>query len=695
MPKKLKRVLSVLLAIILLAGVIGCGQNNQPSPAQTQEKATEAPGTTAAATEAATTAAAETTTAATTAAASAKKQEQATVTTEPPPKPSKYQQAPMLDSKGLPPVDERLPEDPLVVRPYEKVGVYGGTWRQTVEVGLRIHAMAGLGFYDGRGFLVWNEDKTQIIPNLASKVELSADGTTYTFTLRKGLKWSDGEPMTTDDVLFWFEAVETNPTLNPGYENATIKIIRVDVVDDVTFSFVYNAPNPMQYYSFASYQWTVQFLPKHYLSQFHPGYAKDAESKASAAGFDNWNGYFNDRNDYMINPDRPTMSPWVLQNEGAAASQLFYERNPYYWAVDTAGNQLPYIDSCIINVVQSPDMVRMKAIAGEFELTSAGIINSFIDYPLFAENMGSGNYTVRLSEFAEPNAMNIHVNIAHKDPDVRAVFGNVKFRQALSYSLNRDKIIATNFTVGPIKSVKRNFSPYPGSPYFDEKWSSAYTEYDIGKAIALLDEIGLGETNAQGFRLLPNGNELTMIIDVPTFDPSWIDVGIMIADCFKEVGINASANSLDPSLWGERKLANDFDCTIFTGGGGFATMSLGDINDYTGYRGADWPNTFQQGFIVNREAKEGEIEMEVPPEIERLWELGRAIVTEPDEVKQETLLKEVFQIHKDNLYILGISTRPPAPYLVKNNMKNVPPLDVDWAFGCTGHGRPAQYFIED
>ena len=80
------------------------------------------------------------------------------------------------------------------------------------------------------------------------------------------------------------------------------------------------------------------------------------------------------------------MTPWMLVTKGAGASQLIFERNPYYWAVDTEGNQLPYMDTCVINIVESADITKMKAISGEFEVAVASIMENFADYPLYAEN---------------------------------------------------------------------------------------------------------------------------------------------------------------------------------------------------------------------------------------------------------------------------------------------------------------------
>ncbi len=246
--------------------------------------------------------------------------------------------------------------------------------------------MASIGFYSGRGLVVNSVDKKEIIPNIATSVDISPDSKVYTIVLRKGLKWSDGQPMDTKDVNFWWKSIATNKTITPSqteWEGVTLNII-----DDVTFEMKFSTAKPLQLNAMAEYQWNAYFAPEHYLKQFHPDYANADElaKKAKDAGFDDWGKFFVDRNDYQNNPDLPTMTPWMLVTKGAGASQIIFERNPYYWAVDTAGNQLPYMDTCVMNIVESADITKMKAISGDFEVAVASIMENFSDYPLYAEN---------------------------------------------------------------------------------------------------------------------------------------------------------------------------------------------------------------------------------------------------------------------------------------------------------------------
>ena len=658
MLKNARKVLVLLMsAVMLLAILASCGTND-PAPPPADAPAGEA-------------------------------------VTEEPPVPSNFQQAPMLDGLDLPPVDERLPVNPLVVEPWERIGTYGGTWNKVVTLGHRAHALAAIGHYEGHGLVVWDIEMREVIPNIVSSFEMSADATSITFTLREGLRWSDGHPMTTADVLFWFEAQGSHPDVNPGWEGAAIRIDRVDVVDDITFTFVYNVPNPLAIYDLAWNQWNAQFLPQHYMYQFHPDFDDGAIERASAAGFDNWVGYFNDRADRQINPDLPTMAPWVLQTDGAIATVLIFERNPFFWAVDTAGNQLPYIDNVIIDIVETADIVLMRAVAGDIDMQIAQL-DPFTNFPFLMEHADQAGYQVHTSEIPEPNVFSIFLNLAHHNPYKREIFQSVDFRHALSYALNRESIIATHLTVGPVSSTPRNFTPAAGGQFYDPEWSAANTTFDQDRANQLLDGLGLDNRNAAGIRLMPNGEPLTMTLDVPNFVPEWIDFGIAVADNWQDVGIGVTANSLDPPLWSERRDANDFDVTAMGSSGGFATLSLGEVNAWTGFRGVEWTTSFMQGFQINHAALEAgaDVEpMDVPEEIQRLWYLGAAVGLEPNEARRMQILDEIFQIHKDNLFVLGIGTRLPAIFIVSDNMHNVPHLIWDWPFGVGGHGRPSQYFF--
>jgi peptide/nickel transport system substrate-binding protein len=606
----------------------------------------------------------------------------------------KYKQAPILNNKNLPPVDQRLPADPLVITPVGNIGKYGGMWRQSVLIDHKEQTMAYSGYYEGRNLVVWSIDHKEIIPNLASSYTISPDGKDYTFVLRRDLKWSNGDPFTTEDIRFWFEDYYSVSDLyqGPGL-NGTIEI-----KDPITFVIHFNGPNPLFIYTMAWYTQGLGiniefFYPDEYLKKFHKKYNNNVDAEARAAGFSGWQEYFRAKRNYIDNAELPTMSPWMLTTKDPSAATMVFERNPYFWAVDTAGNQLPYIDTVQVNIVGSPDVAKMRGVAGEEDMQISTIMENFSDYPLFAENVGTGNYKVFTSFPAEPNAMNIHINSQPKDAGKRAIMGKADFRKALSLALNRENIINVSFSVGPQKSTPRNFAPYPGSNYLDLEMANNYAQYDSARANSMLDALGLNRKNAAGKRLLPDGRVLTLVIDVPTYADDWINIGTQIAECWQAVGLDVSARAIAPSQWDQRVQSNDYDVSVMTGFGGFAVPSPSEINAYTGYNNYDWPVAYQVGNIIWRTTG-GKDGFEPDADIKRLWELGSAAVVEGDSAKRDALIKDIFSIHKKNQYVLGIGTRLPFLYIVKNTMHNVPPLEVGYVMGAGGHGRSSQYYLD-
>lgn len=590
-----------------------------------------------------------------------------------------YSEAPMLAAKvasgELPAVKERLPENPLVIEA-ETIGVYGGNWVQNLPWDNRSAAMEDAGDYAGNCLLYKVDNGGNYVGNLASEWTANEDYTAFTFTLRKGLKWSDGEPFTTQDFKFYLDYQQYLDPDDPEAKLGTDKYATatMEIADDYTFTITFTERQPFYYTEMASNSNGRIFYPAHYMKQFFKGTA-DAETlqaNLDALGFSDWKSMFEDRVDRSINPDLPSMAPWILKTDTSAATQVVWERNPYYWAVDAEGNQLPYIDTMTWNIVETTDVAKMMAIAGEFDMGYAALFENTSDYILFAQYAEEQGYTIKTLEWDEPGAMNIHINHAHRNEAKRAIMETQDFRKAMSYAINRDEIIAAMLTVGPFVSEKRNFSPSVGSAWYDESWSSANTEYDVDKANELLDGLGLTARGSNGYRLLPDGSEFVMVIEVPTFSDDWINYGNMLATCWQKVGLNVTARAIAPSLWGELMTANEYDITIFTGGGGMGALTRTTINDYTGFAYFDWPLRYMSGNLIWRDNPEAEGAVEPDENVKKLWELGQTLYNTTDPAEQEALLQQIFQIHKDQLYILGIGNRLPSLMLVKNYMRNVP-----------------------
>jgi len=253
--------------------------------------------------------------------------------------PKKFGEAPALaelvKSGKLPPVEQRIPEEPMVVKPLQSIGRYGGTWRRAFtgpgdsENGNRIVSTDKILFWDYTG--------TKVMPCIAKDYKVSDDGKVVIIFLRKGMRWSDGQPFTADDFVFWYEDIYLNkdiqPTPNPDFM-VNGKPGRQYKRDDYTVVFEFPEPNYLFVDILAGStamgggQATQQhngrtmgaYMPAHYLKQFHPKYvAKDElDKKVKALGFDGWVSLIKNRWDWRLNPELPVVGPWIAERARAS-----------------------------------------------------------------------------------------------------------------------------------------------------------------------------------------------------------------------------------------------------------------------------------------------------------------------------------------------------------------------------------------
>jgi len=207
--------------------------------------------------------------------------------------------AELVEQGKLPPVEERLPEAPPVLEPFEEIGEYGGTirdcgkswWPKTYEPLVRC-----------------DKDRRELRPNVAKSWEISDEGRIFTFYLRKGMKWSDGEPFTAEDIMFWFEDIICNEELHPVFHpwlEIGGKRGTVEKIDDYTVRFRFQEPYGYFINVVANCD-ILPYAPKHYLVQFHPKYTPEEELNkiVREEGFDFWYQLFHQKWDWeeTVNP---------------------------------------------------------------------------------------------------------------------------------------------------------------------------------------------------------------------------------------------------------------------------------------------------------------------------------------------------------------------------------------------------------
>lgn len=612
----------------------------------------------------------------------------------------RYREAPMLadlvKQGKLPPVQERLPLRPMVVTPVEKIGTYGGTWRMVMLGPTGTGHPSALMFNDGLVKFAPNSE-TVVKPNFAERVETVESGRSFVFHLRKGAKWSDGTPFTADDVMFWYEDILLNKDLTPTISRWLIiddKPVVVRKIDDFTVKFTFAKPHATFLVNLAYNSiWNeVVFAPKHYLKQFHPKYTdpKKLEELTKKEGLNYWYQLFQNMNNVWQNPDRPVIYGWkVVSPLRGGSTQVTFERNPYYWKVDTEGNQLPYIDRVVVTIVTEQEVARLKALSGEVDMQGFPIAQAPQDHVILMEGREKGGYRIIPVRITEPNIFALGFNLNHKDPVLRKIFNDRRFRIAMSHAINRKEIMGLVYLNQP--KEPRQVAPLPESPFYYEPAAKNYTEYDPEKANKLLDEMGLDKRDKDGFRLRPDGKTLMITVEVMRDRFDFVDALELIKGYWEKIGVKTAVKAQERPLLFTRIQAGEHDAAVY-----FASAGLNPIlemrhiipcaNLVTNVQAPLWGLWYATG------GKSGE---EPPKEIKRQMELYDKIKTTISLSGQKKYMEEILKVNAQNLYVIGICDRAPVPWIVKNNFRNVPD-EKGWilAFGQPASLVSAQFFIE-
>jgi peptide/nickel transport system substrate-binding protein len=595
----------------------------------------------------------------------------------------------------LPPVEERLPVEPVVVQPVEEVGRYGGTIRVGYVTPMRWHTSS---FSDWGTILQTDTDYQTIVPNLARNYDMAADGRSLTLQLREGARWSDGEPFTADDILFWYEDVLLNDDITPAKPKSwqaggeLMKLVRVS---DYEIRLEFAAPNPTIIYRLAQSSGGQEsfFLPKHYMEQFHPRYVEKAEleKRAKAAGFDFWYQYFQAKADSdgttsAIEVDVPVMRAMKLVSKDINVAM--FERNPFYWKVDTAGNQLPYIDKAIVTRYENMEIWNMKAMTGELDIAHRN--TALANLPMYQSNVEDGGYRLLMWRNMWGAIVNLKPNLNHKDPVMREILQDVRFRRALSMAIDRDEI---NNVVCMGLGEPRQSSMPPTSAYFEPEFATAYAQFDPDRSNALLDEMGLRWDSRRQWRLRPDGKPLTIVLEYFPGEsgPQKTSTCELVAEHWREIGVNLVLKEVLLKTLLQREQSLDLDMTLWHMGGLSDALYITRPRDFAPHTaswqfwGIDWARWYES------DGKEG---TEPPPIIKRTLELYELMNETIDEEQQIAYGKELGSILAENLWNFGTVGMIPKPVLVKDYLRNVPEEAMwDWAYMYLDVVHPEQFFI--
>jgi peptide/nickel transport system substrate-binding protein len=492
--------------------------------------------------------------------------------------PAKYTQAPMLDDQvkagKIPPLEQRLPDDVFVVGPgiyltTENLpdwtpGKYGGTLRMA-------HAVAN---WNPDIFVMMNEPFLMapkigdqgIICSICKDFKVSDDNKVFTFTLRKGLKWSDGQPVTTDDVRFAWEDIRNNDKLYPSGPDNQFRTGftpssnpgKLDIIDDYTFKFTFDGPYGSFLRALTIEGWvgyTIMLEPAHYLKQFHIKYTtldalKPELDKLNLTGGEWWQVFAAKRcqNWDMTNPKcagYPGLYAWNHTVSGNP-SLLTFERNPYYFKVDTKGQQLPYIDKLASTQVNDMEAITLKIVTGEVDFQRES--TALVKIPLYKENEAKAGYRIQLLDM-HVDSSGFFIYQTFEDENWKKLSQDLRFRQAVSLAINRKELIDTiyyGYASLPLDTVGEEFS-----------------KFDVAKANQMLDDMGYKDKDADGYRKYADGKTIEILLEHGAHAPDIAPVSDLTAQYLKAIGLKVTVKQIDSSLWGTKRAANQIQTTIF------------------------------------------------------------------------------------------------------------------------------------
>lgn len=593
----------------------------------------------------------------------------------------------------LPPVGERLPEEPLVVMPYNAIGSYGGTLK-----GLALAMESGTsetGSWRQANLVRMSDDNATIVPNVAKSWEWNSDYTEITFSLRKGHKWSNGEPFTVDDIVFFIDDIINNKELYPvvaGSWQHGGEPVRVKKVDDLHVKYIFVKPKyGFLYWLATDGSYFTPYAAANALKPLHIKYNPEANKNAKEAGFESWVEYFkmhyNKWTDavtatkYGLNV--PTLESHILA-EAPDSQKRIVIANPYYFKVDTAGNQLPYIDRHHERFL-AKELWVLEIINGNVDQKSQNTALS--NYPIYKENEKKGDYSIQLNPGRTGPALAF--NYTHKDSVLGKIYSDVRFREAISLAMNRSELNEMLFLglCEPEQALPKNVS------YVSEADKKYMIQYDPERANELLDQMGLTERGADGVRLRPDGKKLTVFWEYSLQFVRSPELPILIASYWREIGVDVLLKEIPTSLLRQKERLNETDISmewntpfewniisepiIYTPGWSTGSPLLG----------APWIEYW------NSNGKSG---VKPPAWAQRLKDIAEEWLTVvPGSEEYMELGREMVKLNLENMVFIGTVGMEPRINVISNKLGNTPKWNLNgFSVGYTYSYRPDQWYFK-
>ncbi|MGD1942768.1 MAG: ABC transporter substrate-binding protein [Leptolyngbyaceae cyanobacterium] len=399
--------------------------------------------------------------------------------------------------------------------------------------------------YTSEGLLTLDGETGDIVPALAESWEIAEDGLTYTYTLREGLQWSDGEPLTSDDVVFTYRDVIFNETI-PATSRDSFRIGQegllptIEKIDDRRFKFT--LPEPFAPFLLSS---GGGILPAHRLQES----VDMLDEEGNPEFLSMWT---------TGTPPAEIVGsgPYRLK-QYLPSQRVIFEKNPFYWKEDNQGNSQPYVQELIWQVIESSDNQLLQFRSGGLDVIGV----SPDKFALMKREEDRGNFTIHEGGPALGTTfVTFNLNKASRDgtplvdPIKSKWFNSVAFRQALSYGIDRQTMI-NNIYQG---LGEPQTSPLPvQSPFYASPADGILTyDYDLERAKELLladgfqyspaGELQDAEGNRVRFTLITNsGNKIRESLG-SQLKQDWSKLGIQVD--FQPISFNALVTKLSDSL---------------------------------------------------------------------------------------------------------------------------------------------------
>ena len=640
----MKKLIALLLALAMVLSLAACGTK---TPEPTEPPATEPPVTEPVETE---------------------------------PQAPAYTEAPYITNLGTyGDVVDRMPvEEDIFVSQVDATGA-------TLEIGTyggEINVISGGGSWDlSRPTLETiirrNSDGTYA-PNVIKDYEYNEDYTVWTFYLREGMKWSDGDDFNADDITFWYYMCHIN-NYDTKASWAALKdgegFAKLEKVDDYTVTWTFSAPKfPADFiengdfkWCWAPSHWLIDMIPASYYVE-NPYWAdtglsdEDVLKNAQAKGVDKATvkDLGKELTYYFWNVGGlPTVNSFVLRaGESRNDTVCHMDRNIYYWKVDAQGQQLPYCDAIVFTKTSAEGQDQLMLRSGEIDILEVAMQ----DISSILTDMGEAAV---LRQFASVDwgGVKVTFNYTHTDANYANLFNNIKFRQAISIAVDRNQV-AELLSDGFL--LPGQCAPQEGNFGYDAEWMAKWTEYDVEGAKKLLEECGL-VMGADGFYDFADGSDFLLTFygylesgaanEYPVLEQYYNAIGIKTA--WKEYEVAAFDMEIDNNTW----------TAVIGPHTSIGGLSMKDrVAPFVPVQqAAEWYGDFGTWVGTN-----GESGVEPTGDMAKLVEIWKKWEATPDADERDAYNLEIYEIHKANMWTIAYLQSAGTYAVVNSSLKNYP-----------------------